>query len=248
MTVLCYHTVDADWSDPLAIHPAAFERQCRWLARHRRVLDLDRAVALSGCDGRLPRAAAAVTFDDGLAGVHDVAWPILRRTGIPFAVFVVTRTLTDERSAVDWIDDPPPVPPSTLTVEQVLELADAGVTIGSHSHTHRILPTLGDDECIQDLRRSREVLEDLLRRPVRHLAYPRGIHDERVRRCAARAGFATAFTLPAGPEPVGPLAIPRVGIYRGNSLAAVRIKASSGYGRLLRAGLAGAFRRTPVPA
>jgi hypothetical protein len=61
------------------------------------------------------------------------------------------------------------------------------------------------------------------------LAYPRGLHSAHVRRAAARAGYTHAFALPEGSEQPSDYAIPRVGIYRGNSQATLRIKAARPY-------------------
>ena len=243
MTILCYHTVDPSWSDPLAITPMELARQCRWLSHRREVIDIDHAVA-SPRRQRGRRRAIALTFDDGFAGVLDFALPILRRYGFPFAVFVVTRTLTEGGAPVDWIDDPPDPPPATLTVDQLLELRESGATIASHSHTHRVLPDLSEAECLDDLRTSREVLETLLRQPVPYIAYPRGLHDAKVRRAAARAGFSAGFSLPNGREVAGPFAVPRVGIYRGNPMPVFRLKTTENlYPRVIRPTLASILRR-----
>jgi peptidoglycan/xylan/chitin deacetylase (PgdA/CDA1 family) len=229
MTILCYHSIDPDWTSPLAVAPDDFARHCAWLAGNRRMLDLDVAVAQMDPSGRLPRGTAALTFDDGLAPVFDRAFPVLRRYAIPVTVFLVAETLSPTGRAVDWVDDAADRTLRTLSAEQVLEMLAAGVRFGSHSYGHRDLTSLGEEACEQDLRQSRELLEDLLGRPVRHVAYPRGLHDERVRRAAARAGFTHGFSLPESREPVGPLSVPRVGVYRGNGLLALRAKVSPGF-------------------
>lgn len=229
MAILCYHSVEAGWSSPLAIPPEAFARHAAWLAMHRRVVPLHRAAEMSDASGRLPARTAALTFDDGFESLFEHALPVLVRHRLPATVFLVAETLTAGGRAVDWVDDPPPHPIRTLGREEVLEMQDAGVAFGSHSYSHRDLTSLSEEECERDLRESRLVLEELLGRPVPFLAYPRGRHDEHVRRAAARAGFTHAFALPEGLEPVGPMAVPRVGIYPGNGLLTLRAKASRWY-------------------
>ncbi|MDP8927708.1 MAG: polysaccharide deacetylase family protein [Actinomycetota bacterium] len=250
MSIFCYHGVDPAWSSPLAVAPDTFEAQCRWLMRHRLMLDLPEAVERVDRRGRLPRGLAALTFDDGFASLHEHALPVLARHRVPATVFVVAGTLVPEGRPVDWVDDPPAFPLATLTREQLLELHQAGVGIGSHSHTHRDLTLLGQDECERDLRHSRELLEDLLRRPVPFLAYPRGRHNERVRRSARRAGYTHAFTLPESHEPPGTHAIPRVGVYRRNGIGTLRLKAARPYLPLRTSPLLAAIRphrRSPEP-
>jgi peptidoglycan/xylan/chitin deacetylase (PgdA/CDA1 family) len=232
MTILCYHSVQSAWAHPLAVEPAAFARQAAWLRASRSVLPLAEAVQQLDGAWQLPRGTASLTFDDGFADLYEHALPVLIREQLPATVFLVAQTLTSGGQPVDWVRAPAAEPLATLTLEQVLEMQDAGVDFQSHSWAHRDLPLLSQEECVRDLRDSRELLSELLGRPVTMLAYPRGLHDERVRQATARAGYTHAFTLPEGPERPGAYAIPRVGIYRGNGELAVRVKAARPYLRL----------------
>jgi len=228
MTILCYHSVEPGWASPLAVTPEAFAAHCAWLERRG-------VVELAEVAGRLDRSErpsgnlVALTFDDGFAALFDHAFPLLKRHRLPATVFLVAETLTPEGREVDWVDTPPPYPMRTLTLDQVLEMQEAGVRFGSHSFSHHDLTTLSDPACQDDLRRSRELLEDLLKQPVPFLAYPRGRHDPKVREAARRAGFTHAFTLPEAPEPAGPFAIARAGIYPGNGRSGLRVKSSPWY-------------------
>ncbi len=242
MTILCYHSVEPEWESPLAVRPGDFAAHCAWLARHRDVLPLGAAIERLDRSGHLPRGEAALTLDDGFAALHEHALPVLTRHRLPATVFLVAQTLAPQGQPVDWVRTAPPWPLRTLTVDQVREMQSAGVDFQSHSWAHRDLPDLDPDACVEDLRSSRELLEDLLGGPVRLLAYPRGLHDDRVRSAASRAGYTHALALPEGPEPAGRYAIPRVGVYRGNGLVSLRAKASRRY-LAVRTGRAHALAR-----
>jgi peptidoglycan/xylan/chitin deacetylase (PgdA/CDA1 family) len=229
MTVLCYHAVHPQWDSPLSMHPDTLAAQCEWVARNRTVISLSDAVQRLTPRGRLPRGLCALTFDDGFASVHEHGWPVLARHRLPATVFLVAQTLTEQGQEVDWIDTPPPYESQTLTVDQVLEMQEAGVAFESHSLTHADLTRLTYAECLADLRSSRELLETVLGRPVRLLAYPRGRHAAHVRAAAEKAGYTHAFALPEGPEPVGDYALPRVGLYRDNGMRALRVKTAPPY-------------------
>jgi peptidoglycan/xylan/chitin deacetylase (PgdA/CDA1 family) len=232
VTVLCYHSVEPRWESPLAVTPEAFAQQAAWLRRHRRVLPVQEALGRFDTTWRLPRGEAVLTFDDGFTGVYEHAFPVLLRERLPASVYLVAETLTPGGRPVDWVDTPGTEPLTTLALDQVLEMQDAGVDFQSHSWAHHDLPKLSEEECVRDLRDSRELLAELLGRPVTLLVYPRGLHDERVRRAAATAGYTHAFALPEGPEQPGPYAIPRVGIWRGNGPLTVRMKAGRPYLRV----------------
>jgi len=229
MTILCYHGIDPDWRSPLAVRPEVFRRQLSWLALHRTVVDVPAAVA------RTVRPPAgrpvALTFDDGLASCYEHAWPLLRRRRLPATVFVVAGTLVDPPAPVDWIDEADLAgrPQQVLSADRVAEMSEAGVRIGSHTLRHHDLRRLGDKECLRDLRDSRVLLEDLLRRPVTLLAYPRGAHNARVRRAARLAGYTHAFTTDTGGRRGDPYAVARAGIYGGDSVAVFRAKLSRCY-------------------
>jgi len=72
----------------LAITAGMLERHLDWIGRRFDFAALDDL--LPGARPAGARPLAAITFDDGYRGVFDHAWPILRRKGIPAALFVVT--------------------------------------------------------------------------------------------------------------------------------------------------------------
>src|SRR3954447_24970367 len=93
LAVLTYHRIaDAADGPPGIISPSppAFERQVRWLARARRPVSLDAVLRARTEGAPLPARAVLVTFDDGYEDFAEVAWPILRRHGVPAALFVPT--------------------------------------------------------------------------------------------------------------------------------------------------------------
>ena len=232
MTILCYHSVQHGWESPLSIEPDEFAWQADWLRRRRHVLPLRDALPRLDATGRLPRGEAALTFDDGFAALYDHVLPVLRRERLPATVFLVAQTLTPQGQEVDWVDTPGTEPLSTLTLDQVLEMQDAGVDFQSHSWAHLDLTQLSEEECVRDLRDSRELLSDLLGRPVSLMAYPRGRHTGHVRRAAARAGYSHAFALPESAEEPEDHAVPRVGIFQGNGHLTMRIKSARPYVRV----------------
>lgn len=93
--ILAYHRVVEDFAESskgtipaMLISTRMLERHLEWLAAHYEVLPLEEAVAGPGRKGGKPRAA--VTFDDGYADLYHNAFPILKKVGIPAAVFVVS--------------------------------------------------------------------------------------------------------------------------------------------------------------
>ena len=225
--VLCYHAVSDTWEHSLSVRPAAFERQLRFLVR------LYRPVAAAGilrARGRLLH----VTFDDAFRSI-DAALPALERLGVPATVFACT-DLADEglplavpELAADAAAHPEEL--RTHSWDRLRELADRGVEIGSHTCSHPHIPLLGDDELDRELRESRTRLEDELRRPCRFLAYPFGDEDGRVHAAARRAGYEAAFALPGDVATTDHFAVPRLGVWRRDTLPRLTVKLVLGEGR-----------------
>lgn len=94
LSILIYHRI-LPFPDPMfESEPDAreFEQHMALLANYFTVLPLSEAVQRLK-NGRLPRRAACVTFDDGYADNAEVALPILQRLGIPATFFICTSFL-----------------------------------------------------------------------------------------------------------------------------------------------------------
>lgn len=221
--VLCYHSVSDSWPHPLAVRPESFERQLSSLLRRRfRPVSSDELVETA------PRGVH-VTFDDAFKDVLDVV-PVLERLGLPATIFASTDFAGDGRPfAVPELAGEVAAYPerlATMTWDELRGLAERGIEIGSHTVTHPHLSRLSDAELERELGDSRTRVEDELRRRCRLLAYPYGEHDPRVQEVARRCGYDAAFALWAGAASANRFALPRIDIYRRDSLLRATLKTS----------------------
>jgi peptidoglycan/xylan/chitin deacetylase (PgdA/CDA1 family) len=215
--VLCYHSVDPRPSY-LGLTPALFDEHLAWLEEHCQVVSLDELVAGPRRKGG---PYVAITFDDGYADNHTHALPLLRARGMTATFFVAVGFLERDEDVMAHLAEVWQTPPEQLrplSWEQVAEMRAAGMSIGSHTWSHRNLAHLSIDAAEADLRRSREVLERRVGEPVRAIAYPWGklgrhVNDETFT-AARRAGFELGLiSLPrAVRDSDGPLRVARLGI------------------------------------
>ncbi len=215
--VLCYHSVSPSPSY-LSLSPELFDEHLAWLEGHSRVVSLDQLVAGCGLTGG---PYVALTFDDGYADNRTHALPLLiaRRMMATFFVTVGFLDRDDEvmrHLAEVWHTPVEGLTPLSWTALQ--ELRAAGMSIGSHTWSHRNLALLSPYEAEHDLRRSRELLEARLGEPVRAVAYPWGrlgrhVTDETLG-AARRAGYGLGvISLPrALRDSDGRMRIPRLGV------------------------------------
>jgi peptidoglycan/xylan/chitin deacetylase (PgdA/CDA1 family) len=105
-----------------------------------------------------------------------------------------------------------------MSLPEILEMDQAGVSFGSHTHTHQILTTLPLEVCREDVETSKVQLEAALGKPCLTFAYPNGSWSLEVRDAVERAGFQLALTTQSGPwtEASDPMAIPRINISEEN--------------------------------
>lgn len=95
--IVAYHRVVADYRASLdgtipamLISLRTLERHIDWIASRYRIVSLDELALHLEHDPESAGRLAAVTFDDGYADFYHAAFPLLRRKGVPAAVFVVT--------------------------------------------------------------------------------------------------------------------------------------------------------------
>ena len=123
-----------------------------------------------------------ITFDDGNASDARHALPALLRSGLTATFFV----------CADRLDQP-----GSLSSADVRELADAGMTIGSHGLAHRPWRTVGDEDLRAEMNAS-QIIAEAARTPVREAACPFGSYDRRVLRALRNHGFSRVYTVDEG--------------------------------------------------
>ena len=230
--VPCYHALSQTWPADLSVTPANFEAQLAHFARRGyRGTTFSEALEASG-DGKV----VAITFDDAFRSVFEIAFPLMRRLGLPGTVFVPTAWPgREEPMRWDGIDQWPggqhEPELACMSWDELRELAAAGWEIGAHTHTHPHLPAVDDARLAEELSRSREICEREIGSPCRSLAYPYGEADERVVAAAGDAGFSYAASLKASIPVPEPLFWPRVGLYHGDRAWRWRLKLSPLVGR-----------------
>jgi peptidoglycan/xylan/chitin deacetylase (PgdA/CDA1 family) len=193
--ILMYHwfrprdVPSASRSPQLEMTPEMFQRQVDLLRRAGyETVSLGQALGLDGA-ASLPLRPLVMTFDDGTSDFWEHAKPVLDAHDYTATLFVVTGHVGGHST---WDRDLGEPDRPLMCWDQIRELHGAGFEIGSHTHTHRSLNDLSDDEVREELNRSRRRLQDELGRPPRFVAYPRGLYTERHKHLARETGYSGA--------------------------------------------------------
>src|SRR5216117_3024619 len=129
--IFCYHLlVDKVRYPGTEITPAAFEAQMKELKdRGITVISMQDLLAWKRGEKNIPPRCAIITFDDGYKSQYEVAWPIMKKYGYPFTMFIYTEGVRGGSlgggGAITW--------------EQLADMRDNGVDIEAHSATHQDL-------------------------------------------------------------------------------------------------------------
>src|SRR2546423_5893605 len=131
VVVFGYHRFEKKVRRPdTEITPEAFEAQMQELKNHNiAVIGMQDFLAWKRREKSIPPHAAIITIDDGYKSAYEVAWPILKKYGYPFTLFIYTEGIRGGEigggDAISW--------------EQLAEMRDAGIDIQAHSATHQDL-------------------------------------------------------------------------------------------------------------
>lgn len=95
-----------------------------------------------------------------------------------------------------------------LTWDQIREMRNGGMNIGSHTHSHRVLATLNLEEQRFELLHSKEILEKELGEKITSIGYPVGGYEHfnpETQSLAHDVGYALGFSYLTGVNHVGML-------------------------------------------
>jgi peptidoglycan/xylan/chitin deacetylase (PgdA/CDA1 family) len=205
--IFCYHRlvdkIHTPWTE---ITPAAFEAQMKELKdRGITVIPMQDLLAWKRGEKNIPPRCAVVTFDDGWKSQYEVAWPIMKKYGYPFTMFIYTEGVRGGAlgggEAITW--------------EQLADMRDNGIDIEAHSATHQDLREGHNIMLVSSGKRtktkltgpqyeqwmqnevvgSKQLLEQRLGIKVNCFAVPFGSYNEHVKEIARGAGYEAMFTV-----------------------------------------------------
>jgi peptidoglycan/xylan/chitin deacetylase (PgdA/CDA1 family) len=206
--IFCYHRlVDKIRYSGTEITPAAFEAQMKELKdRGITVISMQDLLAWKKGEKNIPPRCAVVTFDDGWKSQYEVAWPIMKKYGYPFTMFIYTEGVRGGSlgggEAITW--------------EQLADMRDNGVDIEAHTATHQdlreghtiMLASTGGkrtktkltgpeyEQWMQnEVVGSKQLLEQRLGIKVNCFAVPFGNYNEHVKEIARNSGYEAMFTV-----------------------------------------------------
>ena len=206
--IYCYHRlVDKVRYPGTEITPQDFEKQMQELKnRGITVIGLQDLLAWKRGEKNIPPRCAVITFDDGWKSQYEVAWPIMKKFGYTFTMFIYTEGVAGGSLAGG----------QAITWEMLGDMRDNGIDIEAHSATHQDLrenhPVTITEPGAKKVRKRltgpeyeqwiqnevvgcKTLLEQRLGIKVNCFAVPYGFYNEHVKEIARNAGYEAMFTV-----------------------------------------------------
>lgn len=189
--ILCYHSIHP--SAPYrSATPAQFGDHLDWLEKNTAVVPL--ASLRTHPTTRHP--LVALTFDDGFADNHRYAAGALVARRLPATFFLtvgfvervpeVVRRMQELWKTRDGVEP--------MRWDDVRDMRLSGLEFGSHTWSHPNLVRLHPAAVRDELRRSKQVLEERLQAPTVDLAYPFGKPGRHVNGATANIARSEGYT------------------------------------------------------
>jgi hypothetical protein len=168
VTILLYHRVGTGSGSQVDLPESLFRQQMAAVAASGRGTSLENALSWLAGEEPAEPPPVAVTFDDGTADVVETALPILVDYGVPATLYVATAFVEHRR--------PFPGGARPASWGALADGCSTGLlTVGSHTHDHLLLDRVEEEAAIEQLDRSRALIEDRLGMPAADFAYPKAL-------------------------------------------------------------------------
>lgn len=187
--VLMYHEIyggdNPGKSHPYAISKEMFEKQlCYMKANHyHTILPGDKSGQDEGKDLQNSRDLI-ITFDDTQLSNYTDAFPLLRKYDFRAVFFILTRFINQGKDF--------------LTEEHIEEMSRYGMSIQSHTHSHAFLDDLDEIQIAAELKTSKTILEEIVKKEISLLSCPGGRFNRTLLKVARNEGYKGIFVSSPG--------------------------------------------------
>lgn len=210
--ILMYHSIGSLSPSPtslerdLTVSPANFEQQLIYLKekKYQTILmeDLFQTIYYNK---KLPPKPIILTFDDGYDNHYYNVYPLLKKYKFKGSFYIITSLVNQ---------------PGRINQQQIKELADNGMEIGSHSVSHPDFSHLNEQEINNELHYSKLLLEKIINKKIYFFCYPSGKYNNHSFPILKKEGYLLALTTNSGTliSSDHPFEVPRLRITGDESL------------------------------
>lgn len=167
-----------------------------------------------------------LTFDDGFEAFYKNILPILEKLQVPATVFIPADFIGKTDS---WDYSSRLMQSKHLDRTMIKELADSGITIGSHGANHEALTEMGERRLGIQLKRSKEILQEITGKRADYISYPFGRFNAAIEKACLDAGYLKGFSMSGYDKSAYGFTIPRMAVYAFDTPWSVIRKTKNGF-------------------
>jgi len=183
--ILIYHHIrnatdkDSQSNLQFIVAPKIFENQMKYLSENNFTSISFKNLA-DYFEGKftLPKKPIIISFDDGLINQYKNALPVLKKYNLTATFFIFTNPLGRSQNYIDW--------------DQLKELDNLGMEIGSHGFYHLFLNKITETELEKEVVESKKLIEENIGHEIYAFAYPFGVYNEKVTQKIKDSGYTTS--------------------------------------------------------
>ncbi|MGD2248687.1 MAG: polysaccharide deacetylase family protein [Candidatus Methanofastidiosia archaeon] len=189
--VVMYHSVSDTVEDYLYnVTQDAFTAQIAYFAENFHVVNIEDMIENLRNNIQPSQLKVVITFDDGYINNYEIAYPILKKYLTPATFFIATDFIDGKK--VKNLGGAKDIPP--MNWDHIKEMSSHElVTIGSHTCSHVLLPSLPDNEIEKEVEESKTIIEQHITQSVDTISYPKGLFDLRTMKAVKEAGYTGGF-------------------------------------------------------
>ena len=151
-------------------------------------------------------------FDDGFKDFYTNAFPILKKYNFKATIYPVTDTLLGENIEWDIYSKT-----EHLSANNIKEISEYGIEIGSHTATHPDLTKLSFNKINKELSDSKKCIEDIIKKPINSISFPFGSWNLDIWNAAKKSGYKNAAAYRNHSKAKFPI-VPTIGAYSFDTL------------------------------
>ncbi len=205
LPILAMHGVEPIPSGKYELSSAAFEYLLSTLKSYGyRTVTLMDVLAHMDSGKALPAKPIIISMDDGYQNIYINAFPLAKKYGFKFTVFLITGLIGDNEAARklnEFDADVYGIPARQMLIwPEIQAMSKAGIEFQSHTWGHEVVSDMDGAAIQQTLTQSKSDIESKLGKPCVFVAWPHDVTSEEAISLLAASGYRGALRAYGGVE------------------------------------------------
>tara|TARA_X000000368_G_scaffold353200_1_gene294260 strand:- start:2485 stop:3495 length:1011 start_codon:yes stop_codon:yes gene_type:complete len=185
---LMYHRFDDNRFPSTSISKDNFESQMLYLKKNNyTILPISKLVSFFEGNYKLPQKSIFITVDDGYKSFFKNGFPILKKLGFPFSIFLSTKFVSNEKNS------------DFMSWSMIKEVYNSNGSILNHTFSHANLNEISSEQALNELILAEEKIKNELNHIPKIFSYPYGESNNKIEKLLQKLGYKLAFSQHSSP-------------------------------------------------